>query len=324
MQRQRERPRVLTIGGGTGHYTLLSGLRELEAELTAAVTMMDSGGSSGRLRDEYGILPPGDFTRCLVALSAHPDAMKDLLSHRFVGGSLDGHTVRNVIYTALEQITGDTEHTIERLHDVFAVDGRVLPVTLDKVELAMHLQNDDVYRGEATIDGLIDMLAAPVLSVWLDPPAEGYAPALAAIADADLIVLGPGDLYTSVIPNLLVRGVREAVAASKARKLYVCNLMTKKNETPGFTVSRFVSTVELYLAGGVLDGVLYNDAWPTHQVDLYASVGSEPVLPGNLEARARPGLCLGTDLLMEGRFIRHDPRKLAGAIGRLAHEQGWW
>src|SRR5436309_11838164 len=121
------RPNIATVGGGTGHYTLLTGLRAIGAELRAIVTMMDSGGSSWRLRDEYGILPPGDFTRCLVALSQHPEAMKELLGHRFVGGSLAGHTVRNVIFTALEQITGDTERTIDRLHEVFAVDGRVLP-----------------------------------------------------------------------------------------------------------------------------------------------------------------------------------------------------
>src|SRR5207247_11073046 len=138
------------------------------------------------------ILPPGDFTRCLIALSHHPEAMKELLTHRFTGGSLDGHTVRNVIFTALEQITGDTVHTIERLHEVFDVGGRVLPVTLDKVELVMELQNGRIYRGEATIDGLIDMLEAPVLSVALDPIAVGYPPALEAIRDADLIVIGPG------------------------------------------------------------------------------------------------------------------------------------
>jgi uncharacterized cofD-like protein len=319
-----QRPRIVTIGGGTGHYALLTGLRELEVDVTSVVTMMDSGGSSGRLRDEYGILPPGDFTRCLVALSAHPETMKELLSHRFVGGSLDGHTVRNVIFTAVEQITGDTEHTVERLQEVFAVDGRVMPVTLDRVELVMHLQNDSFYRGEATIDGLVDMLEAPVLSVYLEPAAEAYAPALEAIRDADLIVVGPGDLYTSVVPNLLVRGVREAIAASKAKRMYVCNLMTKRNETPGFTVSHFISTVELYLGAGVLDVVLYNDAFPTHQVDLYASVGSQPVRPGNLAQRARPGVCVGTDLLMEGRFIRHDPRKLGASIAQVARDQGWW
>jgi uncharacterized cofD-like protein len=318
------RPKIITIGGGTGHYSLLTGLRTIAAELTAIVTMMDSGGSSGRLRDEYGILPPGDFTRCLVALSAHPEAMKDLLSHRFVGGSLDGHTVRNVIYTALEQITGDTEHTIERLQEVFAVEGRVLPVTLDRVELVMHLQNDRVHRGEATIDGLVDMLEAPVLSVYLDPVAEGFPDALGAICQADLIVLGPGDLYTSVVPNLLVRGVREAIAGSAGKVLYVCNLMTKRNETPGYTVSHFVSALEPYLGPGELDAVLYNDHWPSHQVELYASVGSTPVQPGNLAQRVRNGLCVGRDLLSEGRFIRHEPAKLAAAIDELARSHGWW
>ena len=215
-RRRQRRRRIATIGGGTGHYHLLSGLRALPAELAAIVTMMDSGGSSGRLRDEYGILPPGDFTRCLIALSSHPEAMKELLGHRFVGGSLAGHTVRNVIFTALAQITDDLDKTIERLHEVFAVDGRVLPVTLDRVELVMQLENEKVYRGEASIDGLIDMLEAPVLSVRLDPVAAAYPAALEALAAADLIVIGPGDLYTSLVPNLLVEGVREAIVGSKA------------------------------------------------------------------------------------------------------------
>src|SRR5437870_5439188 len=177
------RPRIVTVGGGTGHYTLLTGLRELEWELTAVVTMMDSGGSSGRLRDEYGILPPGDFTRCLVALSHHPTAMKELLTHRFTGGSLDGHTVRNVIFAAIEQITGDTVSTVDRLHEVFDVGGRVLPVTLDRVELVRKLRTGRLYRGEATIDGLVDLLEAPVLDVTLDPVAEGFPAALRAIAE---------------------------------------------------------------------------------------------------------------------------------------------
>src|ERR671929_1500601 len=127
-----KRPRIVTIGGGTGHYALLTGLRELEAELTAVVKMMDSGGSSGRLRDEYGILPPGDFTRCLVALSDHPATMRELLGHRFQGGSLDGHTMRNLLFTALEQMTASTAETVVHLHDVFRVHGRVLPVTMER------------------------------------------------------------------------------------------------------------------------------------------------------------------------------------------------
>lgn len=309
--------RVATLGGGTGHYALLSGLRELSLDVAAIVTMMDSGGSSGRLRDEYGILPPGDFTRCLIALSSHPEAMKELFGHRFVGGSLAGHTVRNVIFTALTQISPDLDHTIERLHEVFAVDGRVLPVTLDRVELVMQLENEQLYRGEASIDGLIDMLQAPVLSVRLDPLAIGYPAALEAIAAADVIVIGPGDLYTSLVPNLLVDGVRETIASSKAKVVYICNLMTKRNETPGFGVADFVSVIETYLGAPRLDLVLYNTHWPEDQTGLYASVGSAPVLPGLLSRQIRPGLAVGRDLLHEGRFIRHDPAKLAAAIAEL-------
>lgn len=317
-------PHVVTIGGGTGHFAALTGLRTLGVRLTAIVTMMDSGGSSGRLRDEYGILPPGDFTRCLVALSRHPHAMKELLTHRFLGGSLDGHTVRNVVFAALEQITGDTVSTIERLHEVFDVDGSVLPVTLDRVDLVMDLANGRCYRGEATIDGLADMLEAPVHSVRLDPMAEAFAPALDAIADADLVLIGPGDLFTSIVPNLLVRGVAEALRDTAAPIVYVCNLMTKPNETPNFTVSDFVAAIDGRLGGRELDAVLYNRVWPSHRLDLYASAGSAPVGTAALADQPWADRCVGRDLLSEGRYIRHDPLKLAAAVADLAAERGWF
>lgn len=317
------RPKIVTVGGGTGHYTLLTGLRALDAQITAIVTMMDSGGSSGRLRDEYGMLPPGDFTRCLVALSSHPEAVKELLGHRFRAGSLGGHTVRNLIFTAVQEITDSIPHTIERLHEIFNVANRVLPVTMDRVDLVMHLENDRSIRGEASIDGLSELLDAPVLSVYLDPEAEAYPAALEAIAEADLIVLGPGDLYTSLVPNLLVRGVREAIAASRARALYLCNLMTKPNETPGYTVEEFVGTIAMYLGDARLDAVLYNDVWPSLNLSEYASAGSEPVVISSGRP-LREGLLVAADLLSEGKLIRHDPRKLAGAIEALAGERGWW
>jgi uncharacterized cofD-like protein len=317
------RPKIVTIGGGTGHYTLLTGLRALDLSITAIVTMMDSGGSSGRLRDEYGLLPPGDFTRCLVALSSQPEAVKELLSHRFRSGSLGGHTVRNLIFTAVQEITGSLPLTIERLHDIFAVENRVLPVTMDRVDLVMHLENDRTLRGEASIDNLADMLDAPVLSVYLEPEAEAYAAALEAIADADLILLGPGDLYTSLVPNLLVRGVREAIARSSARAMFICNLMTKPNETPGYTVEDFVGTIAMYLGDARLDAVLYNDVWPSSNLSEYASVGSEPVVVSP-HKRLRPGLLAPADLLSEGKLIRHDPRKLSSAIDALARERGFW
>lgn len=317
------RPHLVTIGGGTGHYTLLNGLRATGARITAIVTMMDSGGSSGRLRDEYGLLPPGDFTRCLVALSSHPDAVKELLGHRFRAGSLEGHTVRNLLFTALQELTDSVPLTIERLHEIFAVENRVLPVTLDRVDLVVHLENDRIFRGEASIDGLADTLEAPVLSVYLEPDADAYPAALAALASADLIVIGPGDLYTSLVPNLLARGVREAIAASRARVVYVCNLMTKPNETPGYHVEDFVGTMALYLGEARLDAVLYNKAWPRALLAEYASAGSQPVVPSP-EAPLPAGLLVPADLLSEGTLIRHDPRKLAAAIEALARGRGWW
>ncbi|AKT42350.1 gluconeogenesis factor YvcK family protein [Chondromyces crocatus] len=317
------RPHIVTIGGGTGHYTLLTGLRALDAQITAIVTMMDSGGSSGRLRDEYGLLPPGDFTRCLAALSSHPEAVKELFGHRFRAGSLGGHTVRNLLYTAVQEITGSVPLTVDRLHEIFAVKNRVLPVTADRVDLVMHLESDRVIRGEASIDTLADLLEAPVLSVYLDPEAAAYPPALAAIADADLIVLGPGDLFTSLVPNLLVQGVREAIAQSRAKVLYVCNLMTKPNETPGYTVGDFVGTMAMYLGEARLDAVLYNAVWASARLDHYASERSRPVPLGEPDALPE-GLLATGDLLAEGRLIRHDPRKLAAAIEELARARGWW
>lgn len=312
----------MTVGGGTGHYTLLTGLRALDARLTAIVTMMDSGGSSGRLRDEYGLLPPGDFTRCLVALSSHPETMKELLGHRFEGGSLKGHTIRNLIFTAMHEITRDAGATVDRLHELFAVTGRVLPVTLDTVDLVVHLENDRVFRGEASLDGLADTLDAPILSVYLDPAALGYPVALSALEEADLIVIGPGDLFTSLVPNLLVSGVREAIARSRARVVYVCNLMTKPNETPGYTVEDFAGTIAAYLGEARLDAVLYNNVWPSEpRVNEYEAMGSRPVTIDPAK-RVREGMLRPYDLLREGTLIRHDPQKLSHAIADVARAWG--
>jgi uncharacterized cofD-like protein len=317
-------PHIVTIGGGTGHQALLSGLRTLpDARITAIVTMMDSGGSSGRLRDEYGLLPPGDFTRCLVALSSHPAAMKDLLAHRFEGGSLRGHTVRNLLFTAMHELTGDPGRTVALLHEVFAVQHRVLPVTLENVELVVHLENDRVLRGEASIDGLGDLLDAPVLSVYLDPHAQAYGAAVEAILAADLVVIGPGDLFTSLVPNLLVRGVRQALEQSRARIVYVCNLMTKPNETPGYTVEDFVGTIAMHLGDARLAAVLCNATFPGGLPPEYASAGSAPVRRDPAKP-VRPGLLVEADLISEGRFVRHDPLKLAGALDAWARANGVW
>jgi uncharacterized cofD-like protein len=307
--------RVVTIGGGTGHYALLTGLRDIFDDITSIVSMMDSGGSSGRLRDEYGILPPGDFTRCLVALSDHPETMRDLFGHRFQGGSLDGHTLRNLLFTALEQMTGSTAETVARLHEVFRVRGRVLPVTTETCDLVMNLEDGRTIRGEATIDTMGPLLDAPVLNVFLDPLPRAYDEALDAIATADAIILGPGDLYTSVVPNLLVTGVREAIAATRARVIYVANLMTKPNETPGYTVADFASTIELYLGKPRLDVVLYHAApLSSTVVEQYAETDSHPVRLGSVESWRPETRFVGDDVATSEPYVRHDSQRLAAAL----------
>ena len=312
---ERLRQRVVTIGGGTGHYTLLRGLRTDCQRLTAIVSMMDSGGSSGRLRDEYGILPPGDFTRCLIALSEHPGAMRDLLGHRFQGGTLDGHTLRNLLFTALEQMTGSTAETVRRLQEIFRVRGRVLPVTVEACDLVMGLENGNTIRGEATIDTMEGLLDAPVLNVFLEPIVSGYAEALAALREADVIVLGPGDLYTSIVPNLLVDGVAEAVCASRALVVYVANLMSKPNETPGYSVRDFASTIELYLGQPRLDVVVYHSQkLPQSVLDAYAATHSYPVELGDVSGWRPSTRFVGSSIAVHKPFVRHDSRRLAGVL----------
>jgi uncharacterized cofD-like protein len=277
--------------------------------------MMDSGGSSGRLRDEYGILPPGDFTRCLIALSDHPGAMRDLLGHRFQGGTLDGHTLRNLLFTALEQMTGSTAETVRRLQEVFRVRGRVLPVTVEPCDLVMGLENGKTIRGEATIDTMEGLLDAPVLNIFLDPIVSGYAEALAALREADVIILGPGDLYTSIVPNLLVDGVAQTICASKALVIYVANLMSKPNETPGYTVRDFASTIELYLGHPRLDVVIYHSQkLPSSILDAYAATQSYPVELGDVSGWRPDTRFVGSSIAVHKPFVRHDSRRLAGVL----------
>jgi uncharacterized cofD-like protein len=312
---ERLKQRVVTIGGGTGHYTLLRGLRTECERLTAIVSMMDSGGSSGRLRDEYGILPPGDFTRCLIALSDHPGAMRGLLGHRFQGGTLDGHTLRNLLFTALEQLTGSTSETVRRLHQVFRVRGRVLPVTVDSCDLVMNLENGKTIRGEATIDTLEGLLDAPVLNVFLDPVVSGYDEALQALREADVIVLGPGDLYTSIVPNLLVDGVGQAIRDSKALVIYVANLMTKPNETDGYAVRDFAATIELYLGYPGIDIVLYDSRRLSRaMLDVYASVRSHPVVLGDVSGWRPDVRFVSSPIAQRKPLVRHDSLRLAAAL----------
>ena len=247
---KKENPRIVVVGGGTGTFTVLSGLKKYPCDLTAIVSMADSGGSTGRLRDEFGILPPGDVRRALIALSSEPEqlTLRRLFDYRFEkGNGLSGHSFGNLFLAALTDIMGSEVLAIEEAGKLLGVSGIVLPATLVNTDLVARLEDGTVIRGETNIDLRVIRPEVGILDVFLDPGAAAYPAALQAIYDADMIVLGPGDLYTSVIANFLVGGISEAIGNSKAKVVYVCNIMNKFAETNGFTVSDYVSKIEKYL-----------------------------------------------------------------------------
>src|SRR5205807_7601916 len=248
-------PRVVAIGGGTGLSVLLRGIKKYTGNIVAIVTVADDGGSSGRLRDEYRVLPPGDFRQCLTALAETEPLMTQLFQHRFGGdGSLSGHSFGNLFITAMAEITGDFEHALRESGRVLAVRGQIIPSTLRDVTLCatagaeVRVGESRVPYGEERID-----------RVFLDPPDPSVNPeAEAAILDSELIVVGPGSLYTSILPNLLVDGLVEALRASPAVKVYVCNVATQPGETTGFTVSEHLDAIEKHVGGNLFDYVIVN------------------------------------------------------------------
>ena len=266
--------RAVVIGGGTGTYTVLMGLKKYPLDLTAIVSTLDSGGSSGRLRDEFGVLPPGDVRQCLLALSNLPlekISLQQLFDYRFNNGAgLRGHSFGNLLLTALTGITGREDLAIAEAAKILDVKGQVLPVTLSKSNLCVRLEDGTIIKGESNIDIRRVRPKLKIADVFLDPAVRIFPSARKAILSADLIILGPGDLYTSVIPNLLVAGVSQAIAKSKGKLVYICNLMTKHGETDGFKVSDFVREIMRYSNQGKkkLNLVLVNNNFDVPQLVL--------------------------------------------------------
>ena len=315
---------IVVVGGGTGNHTTLSGLRALDCNLTAVVAMTDSGGSSGRLREELGHLPPGDLRRCLMALAgdeASSGLMRRLFDYRFsAGDGLNGHNFGNLLLAALTEVTGDTITAIEQAGRILGIRGTVLPVTLTKAALCARLEDGLELVGESTIDSRRDNLDVAIDYIYLDPKAYAYPPVLDAIAQADAIVLGPGDIYTSVLPNLLVEDVAEAIKESRAVKIHVCNLMTKPNESAGFRTSNFLALLAEYLGTRQpLDFLLFNNTpIPSRLVSRYAAEGQHPVRLDEAESLTMVGRIVQRPLLAPGVFVRHDPTALASAIMEIA------
>ena len=316
-QRQLQRgPKIVALGGGTGLSTLLRGLKRVSTNLTAVVTVFDDGGSSGRLRREQGILPPGDIRNCLVALAEAEPLLTKLFTHRFRGGELDGHSFGNLFIASMSQVTGDLETAVKECSKVLAIRGRVLPTTLHDVTLCAELSDGTIVEGESSITRAGGTIRRVVLKPERVPPLQDV---LDAIADAELIVLGPGSLYTSVIPNLLVEGVVEALRCSRAVKVYVCNVMTQPGETRGFRASDHVRVLLEQGGRGIFDYALVNARRPSN-ADLlarYSLEGAEPVEP-DLDAIRALGLRpISEDLISEEELVRHDPRKITAALLQL-------
>ncbi len=310
---------VVTIGGGTGQFTLLTGLKKFPVRLTAVVSMADDGGSTGVLRDELGVLPPGDIRQCLVALAEADSVMRELFSYRFEQGGMRGHNFGNLFLSALEKLTGSFEEAVRVSGSVLATRGTVIPVTTTPISLVNDAAEGG--RGEKAVN---DRPVRDPAALRLEPAAFANPRAVEAIEQADLIVIGPGNLYCSIIPNLLVRGVAEAVRRSPATVVYNCNLMTKAGHTDGFGVDDFVRSIERHIGEGRIDFVTFNEAAP--DADLVARYAEEgtPVrapsvpdrrhLAADLLSRSAPVERPGDPL--RRTLIRHDPDALAALIVR--------
>lgn len=308
-------PKIVALGGGTGLPAVLRGLKEYTANLTAVVTVADNGGSSGRLRGDLGMLPPGDIRNCMVALADTEPLMERLFQHRFEGGELSGHAFGNLFLAAMEHAAGDFVSGLRAASRVLAVRGQVLPATLDQVELVAELEDGRVIRGESQIGES----PARIRRIRMEP--EGAHPldeTLTAIAEADLIVLGPGSLYTSVIPNLLVRPLAEAVTRSRAVTVYVANVMTQPGETSHFRVQDHIDAIHEAVGQPFLDVVLVNsEPVPPDLLARYEAEGAEPVTLDEFDpGRGHPLLVTDRLLLVDG-VVRHDPEKLGRALLRI-------
>ena len=260
-------------------------------------------------------MPPGDIRRALVALSESSETLRDLFNYRFQEGGLDGHNFGNLFLAALEKVTGDFTSAIREASSLLSINGEVVPVTLDNIRLHARLVNGKVVRGETRIDIPRSSNRAKIEKVWLEPSGRMNPSVQRVIHSADLIIIGPGDIYTSIIPNLLVKGVPEAIRASKAKKIYIGNIMTKQGETDDFKAENFVTEVEKYLGEGVLDYALFNKKKPKPAiVNRYRREGAHFVDISSLDFKSKKPKFLKADLMDAGKFVRHSPKKLAETL----------
>lgn len=331
--------RIVTVGGGTGSFTLLSGLKKFPVELSAVVSMTDDGGSTGVLRDELGVLPPGDVRQCLVALSESSEAMRGLMNYRFEEGGLRGHSFGNLFLSALEKTSGSFVKGVEEAMKILSVRGEVIPVTDRDVTLELTLSDGTVLRGENEINQATNLQEAGVGRFRLAKRVRAYEKAIRRVKEADMIVIGPGNLYCSLLPNFILKDFAGSVSKSRAVVVYVANLTNKRGHTSGWDVDDYVSEIERYIGKERIDFVVYNTRdIPTGLIRKYERMEGEGVLTPfvsgkrpertfrlvgeDIVSRIPPKFSRSDMVASKRAFIRHDSDRLARAIMGIFKEAG--
>ena len=308
-------PRIVAVGGGTGLSMLLSGVKNITNNLTAIVTVGDDGGSSGRLREDLGILPPGDIRHCITALADDEDLVNKLFKYRFNNGEgLEGHSFGNLFITALCDITGDMVSAVRASSKVLSIRGRVLPATLDDMKLVAEMEDGRIVHGESTIPEA----HGKIKRLFTEPEnCKALPEVIQAIRNAELIILGPGSLYTSVIPNLLIKEISEEIAKSKAKKIYVCNIMTQPGETDNYKASDHLKALIQHAGSNkIVDAVLVNNALPQTLSDKYEKAGSYPVEVDSAEIKKMGIRICAKKLIQDSKegLVRHSSSRVARAL----------
>lgn len=318
--------KIVVVGGGTGLSVILRGIKKMTTNITAIVTTTDDGGGSGILREDLGMLPPGDIRSCILALADTEEDMQELLQYRFEEGRLSGQSFGNLFIAALTGVHESFEKAIAKVHEILAVKGRVVPVTAEDIQLCAELDNGNIIMGESKIVKTVIDSNSKIKKVFLKPespmPLDGT---IDMIKDADIIILGPGSLYTSIIPNLLITGIKEAILESKAKKIYITNVMTQPGETDQYSVLDHLRAVHKYAGAEIVEYIIVNnEQMPEDILKKYKEDGAEPVTFNNKEARQlkRAGVQIieGSYVDIKQGYIRHDADKIAETIMALYEE----
>lgn len=321
---KKDDPNVVVIGGGTGQSVFLRGLKHETKNITAIVTVADDGGGSGVLREDLGMIPPGDIRNCLLALANMEPAMSEVMRYRFPDGSLKGQSFGNLFLAAMTGIYDNFETAVYKMGQVFAVTGRVLPVSLDNINLIAELENGETVVGESNIPRQVRKTKSAIKKIYLDnPDAKPLDEVVTSIKNADAVAIGPGSLYTSILPNLLVEGVVDALSTTRAPKVYVCNIMTQPGETGGKNVLDHVKVIVDHAGINFIDYVLVNNEYlPQGVFERYANDGAELVM---LDKEQRDGLeamgikCIEEKLIeIKNGYIRHDAEMVSKAVVDIA------